>query len=278
VPLLLSLSLVFRFESLSLSNGGEAALQDTFKRSDTEPRLHPPVQSVQARQEPQQQPNREPQLQRNSLAHPQQEQPVQPQRSRAKSSPPGSCTLPQHFIEADPSQGAVAGAGAGEENQYHGTLSTIPPPTAELHEYDHFGRSSRQHSQQPHVDPGVQLLPASVPSPPSVLMGTDMAMMAMDEVPEVDGTLMATSDQKSTDGSSVMPTPNVKVLNIRQRKWNSVSKEWQEWQEVQATHTPNIPPPLVHTHHNPHTNIGSNLGHNGKFTWHSSATANDWWL
>ncbi|KAG0374269.1 hypothetical protein BGX24_010626 [Mortierella sp. AD032] len=39
------------------------------------------------------------------------------------------------------------------------------------------------------------------------------------------------------------PPSQTKVLNLRQRKWNSVSKEWQEWQDVQATHAPDLPSP-----------------------------------
>ncbi|KAG0216481.1 hypothetical protein BGX33_012569, partial [Mortierella sp. NVP41] len=34
-----------------------------------------------------------------------------------------------------------------------------------------------------------------------------------------------------------------KVLNLRQRKWNSARKEWQEWHDVQVTQTPDLPSP-----------------------------------
>ncbi|KAF9427404.1 hypothetical protein BGZ94_004974 [Podila epigama] len=47
-----------------------------------------------------------------------------------------------------------------------------------------------------------------------------------------------------------------RTLNMRQRKWNSVLKEWQEWHEVQATHTASVPPStsaMTHLEGGPHT-------------------------
>ncbi|KAG0295710.1 hypothetical protein BGZ96_011177 [Linnemannia gamsii] len=50
--------------------------------------------------------------------------------------------------------------------------------------------------------------------------------------------------QHSSTASSTNDSPSqAKILNLRQRKWNSVSKEWQEWHDVQATHAPDLPSP-----------------------------------
>jgi hypothetical protein len=46
----------------------------------------------------------------------------------------------------------------------------------------------------------------------------------------------------ATDSTS-SSISQAKVLNLRQRKWNSIRKEWQEWHDVQATHAPDLPSP-----------------------------------
>ncbi|KAF9925384.1 hypothetical protein BGZ65_007784 [Modicella reniformis] len=95
-------------------------------------------------------------------------------------------------------------------------------------------------------------------------MTVDISMMMDEGVGEVVKTPIKMLDHQLASAGELS---NAKVLNIRQRKWNSVSKEWQEWQEVQATHTPDIPP-SVHINQMHVVNSGSprpnGAGNNGK--------------
>lgn len=273
---------IVRFESLSLSNCGEA-LQETFKRSELDPLLHPPVQSAQVQQEQhlqqqqqQQHLDREQELRSITPVQLEQKQSTlqllhQPQqRLRAKSSPPeSSCIVLQQFVQAPPSQG-----GAGGQN--HGSSSVISSPTIPLHGQDYLTRSSLLHLEQIHTDPGAKpsnpssntsFSPLSAPvSPlPSIFIGgVDISMMMVDGASEADRTLVAMSDQEPVNEGNTTSASAVKVLNIRQRKWNSVSKEWQEWQDVQATHTPNISPPPVQIHQMQLSKSNSSIRVDGK--------------
>ncbi|KAF9291552.1 hypothetical protein BGZ68_003490 [Mortierella alpina] len=68
--------------------------------------------------------------------------------------------------------------------------------------------------------------------------------MGMDEGMEDGlGTSLSNSGKEAskTAGTVGVHSSNVRTLNLRQRKWNSVRKEWQEWHDVQATHASDTP-------------------------------------
>ncbi|KAI8353898.1 hypothetical protein B0O80DRAFT_498738 [Mortierella sp. GBAus27b] len=253
--------MAFEFQSLSLSNCEEALLLDTLGRSESELRPHPPVQqqSLQVHLEQEHDPHS------ITSAQPQQEQQPaallidQSQRSRAKSSPAVSpFIVAQEFTET--SQGEAA-------DPHHGPSSTTPPPTTPL-KYD-LNYSTHLHPHQARMDSGAEPPTSSSSSSSSSVstplpsMGSDMTMMMMDEATETDKPPEAMSIQEVAVERNATPTSSIKVLNMRQRKWNSATKSWQEWEDVQATHTPNDLLPFVHTQQTQFPNGNSDPGLNG---------------
>ncbi|KAF9927181.1 hypothetical protein BGZ67_007651 [Mortierella alpina] len=85
--------------------------------------------------------------------------------------------------------------------------------------------------------PPISPLPSARPTNMDVSMNMDEGM--------VDGFRSSLSNSGKEAPKSVgtpeMHTSNVRTLNLRQRKWNSVRKEWQEWHDVQATHASDTP-------------------------------------
>ncbi|KAF9395324.1 hypothetical protein CPC16_008684 [Podila verticillata] len=53
-------------------------------------------------------------------------------------------------------------------------------------------------------------------------------------------TLFEPPEEQHLDNRHDLGSMAARVLNMRQRKWNSARKEWQEWHEVQATHAPEL--------------------------------------
>ncbi|GJJ77102.1 hypothetical protein EMPS_09461 [Entomortierella parvispora] len=89
----------------------------------------------------------------------------------------------------------------------------------------------------------------SPPSPPispvptgASAFGMDVSMSMDEELPGPIPRPMS-SGSSSHDSSGTQPhssASNVKTLTLRQRKWNSDRKEWQEWQDVEATHVSDL--------------------------------------
>lgn len=93
----------------------------------------------------------------------------------------------------------------------------------------------------------------SPPSPPisplptgASAFGMDVSMSMDEELPGPGPGLVPrpmSSGSSSHDTSGTQPhnsTSSVKTLTLRQRKWNSDRKEWQEWQDVEATHVTDL--------------------------------------
>lgn len=95
----------------------------------------------------------------------------------------------------------------------------------------------------------------SPPSPPispvptgSSALGMDISMSMDEELPgpglgSIPRPMSSGSGSSSHDTSGTQPyksTSSVKTLTLRQRKWNSDRKEWQEWQDVEATHVSDL--------------------------------------
>ncbi|KAF9111950.1 hypothetical protein BGX27_004210 [Mortierella sp. AM989] len=255
--------MAFEFQSLSLSNADGSAPHAGSDSEGSIPRRHPPVQ---------QDGKQVPQPQHQHLHQQPVDMPQQQQRSRAKSSPVGPSFVSGHGRDTR----------SGQANSHRGLpsppLSLFSPSASQKCE-NHY-HAALLHSHEPYCDSAAvsstpsssssfsPLSPPISPPPSATSTVVDMTMM-MDE--GVDGTsrmLMQPSDQELYEYSSVTsmtpppaatdstpssssslppPSSEVKVLNLRQRKWNSISKEWQEWQEVQATHTPHLPLPMSHT-------------------------------
>ncbi|KAG0309694.1 hypothetical protein BGZ98_009452 [Dissophora globulifera] len=149
-------------------------------------------------------------------------------------------------------------------------------------------------------------MPPRITPPPVTSAATLDLSMLMDEgrsgntvvLSENLGQGVARNSSASSSSSSTASS-TVKVLSLRQRKWNSVSKEWQEWQEVEATHTPDLPSALAEYTTQIHlTDSGSNgssssspqpngielrhtVGHDGAHSWvgtRGKETSSEWSL
>ncbi|KAH7050632.1 hypothetical protein BKA57DRAFT_307337 [Linnemannia elongata] len=248
-----------RFESLSLSssnsNSGPTNRVDYDDGADSPslPQRHPSVQRQVALSPQDSQAQRDQELvhsialhsqniQHQQLLHQQQQQEQQlrqlqslPQRGRAMSSPiaPGRAV-----------HGKSTGSRLVESNQNAAGLSSSSSSSSS----SSASSSSRPLDQRTgRLQPLSQLSysPLSPPMSPSPLppSTTIDISMAMDE-----GTIDVLKKESIVQHSVAADSTNnassqSKVLNLRQRKWNSVSKEWQEWHDVQATHAPDLPSP-----------------------------------
>ncbi|KAF9191241.1 hypothetical protein BGZ51_007561 [Haplosporangium sp. Z 767] len=208
--------MAFEFESLSLSTSS-GPLQ----------RRHPPVgqQSVQGQHQPLDQ------------VHEQRPQ-LQQQRGRAKTTSAGSVYVgTQDTLEARQGHGDVPGPSPMLPVPVTGLEVSSNPMS--IHTQQNILESISPHSLSSPLSP-------SNPQPTSITSTSmDMSMNTDDGAVETSRRLATNSAETSSEVANSVSqiAPNVRVLNLRQRKWNSVSKEWQEWQDVQATHTPDVSAP-----------------------------------
>ncbi|KAF9428056.1 hypothetical protein BGZ76_002072 [Entomortierella beljakovae] len=260
--------MAFEFQSLSLSNPDGSIVHEGADGEGLVPRLYPPVQYENHDQPLPQQQQRQHQLHHHH--HQQQRhqesvhstshhnhlaQQIQQQRGRAKSNP--------------------VGPRSGKENSHQGIGLPSPPLTISSFSQDQHHDQHLVHQNQkdpvnetliasahiPSNSPSFSPLSPPISPPPSASRTVaDIAMMMDEGTANIAKISTSNSDLRllgynpeagssstSSSSSSLTTTSEVKVLNMRQRKWNSVSKEWQEWQEVQCTHTPHLETPQSHT-------------------------------
>ncbi|CAO3567577.1 unnamed protein product [Mortierella alpina] len=86
--------------------------------------------------------------------------------------------------------------------------------------------------------PPISPLPSARPTNMDVSMGMDEGLVdRFGASPSSHG-----NEATKATGTPEVHTSNVRTLNLRQRKWNSARKEWQEWHDVQATHASDTAP------------------------------------
>ncbi|KAI7819201.1 hypothetical protein BC939DRAFT_460538 [Gamsiella multidivaricata] len=263
--------MAFEFQSLSLSNGDGSVIQDGSPSSGSQLRRHPPVQQQSAQQQhqhqldqneaqfatvPPQDIQQHDRVQTKALQNPDMhnERLQQQQRGRAKSSPIAPArTILDHAVEILPEQRTDQSPDAPSSS------SMLSAPCQDYNRLSllHTHRNHTDQAAQPSIPSSISpflLLspPISSPSMTSTIMDVSMNMdegvldssKASIQDVNLDGNNSSAvlSPSSSSSGTTVS---SVKVLSLRQRKWNSVRKEWQDWQEVQATHTPDLPVPAV---------------------------------
>ncbi|KAF9923474.1 hypothetical protein FBU30_006481 [Linnemannia zychae] len=233
--------MAFEFESLSLSgsNGGSTSRVEYLDGSDSLefPQRHPSVQ--RQNHSLQDDPIQQDQDHIHSISledqyhqRAQLQSQSHPQRSRATSSPVvpgrpenGKAIEPRHAQLSQNIPGTSTSSASGTSSSSRTLIQH-----AGMHRYTEQHGSSSQTSYSPLSPPM---------SPPSQSATMDICM-AIDE-----GAMNNSrpSTQQFSSMTSTTDSTQTKILNFRQRKWNSVSKVWQEWHDVQATHTPDLPSP-----------------------------------
>ncbi|KAF9951652.1 hypothetical protein BGZ72_006889 [Mortierella alpina] len=237
--------MAFEFESLSLSAPNVApALTDRVPSRRPVPEQsavaqHQGVHRQQEQYQEQQQEHTRQYQQHHHQAHQQQPErarAIEQQRTGDSHRAQGHGARPRSFTTSSPASSAASSSS-----------SSTPRPgrlghTGSTHIYTHEDRrelmasASTQSSYSAFSPPS----PPISPLPSARPMNMDVSM-SMDEG-IVDASLSNPGKEAPRSaGIAEVHTSNVRTLNLRQRKWNSVRKEWQEWHDVQATHASDTP-------------------------------------